>query len=768
MRSLSRRVQLLLPLLVALTTANKAVPVELGLDGLDPTYPVNGYEIPLESESSSYDFEADMEEPDTWWGSFIKNSPLQTRQNTERISIFFWGNSFTERNTLALRVRNIYRQAVGGSGSIQTPRRSPGGATLGTHFLYLNGMDNPPSYASYDWLVVQDQSQVPSIPHWRFSSNFYWSRLLGFFSPDVPIMLWQTWGARWGLNKEGLKYTFLEMTQALMDGYLEYVQVARQTGYDKVYLAPVGNVWATIYQDCVDAGIEPTSDDCLWIKLYESDGSHPAGAGTYVAGMTIAISMTGISPYKVQYDIFNGAMTGNRLTTEIIRDAVSRVIRETFNSGLIDYPFDDIWDYQDYGWEPMAPQLATPQPSPSPTKKPTPQPSPSPTKKSTQKPTPQPSPSPTKKPTPQPSPSPTKKPTPQPSPSQTEKPTVTALSPSAMPSEMLAFNAIFMGTSDFLANRDLAKLFTMVFEGSLPEAERGPVVVGLNPINQWDNTPLSLPAGFNKVTVDWVVMQEHTDFASVPNHHNESIASVAGGVDIHKGLAGTLGAQTMFLMSFGAMDGYSVNVTVNGTSSDVTFDNFTSHTNALWEGYKQYVNETSQDPSNPTYLAPAGLVVQTIYMDILNNGTDPLAETTLFRKLYREDGISPTWEGFYLVALTLSASISGTDPTKLTGVAGKLQLDPDDARQIGLAVSRTILKTKADGLVYPWKEAWPTMAPTAPPAEDAASDTVVASSKTSNDAPSKEAHSTSNISGSGRWLLPGMLLLGQAVFAWIL
>merc|ERR1712194_189494 len=105
-------------------------------------------------------------------------------------------------------------------------------------------------------------------------------------------------------------------------------------------------------------------------------------------------------------------MTGNRLTIEIIRDAVSRVIRETFNSGLIDYPFDDIWDYQDYGWEPMAPQLATLQPSPSPTKKPTPQPSPSPTKKPTQKPTPQPSPSPTKKPTPQPSPRPTTKPTP--------------------------------------------------------------------------------------------------------------------------------------------------------------------------------------------------------------------------------------------------------------------------------------------------------------------------------------------------------------------
>jgi hypothetical protein len=768
---------------VALTTAIKAEQAEFALDS---TYPLNGYPLEL----SLLDM-TDMEAPDQWQ-NFRKNNAFSgsLRQQTGG-SIFFFGNSFTERNTLALRVRYIYAQAADISGNIRTPRRSPGGATLGTHFLWLNGEDNPPTFDSYDWLVIQDQSAVPAVPHWRFSSNYYWTRLLGFFSPDVPIMLWQTWGYRHGFKQEGQDFTYLEMTDALMTGYLEYIQTARTNGYDKTYLAPVGNVWATVYKDCVAAGIEPRSEDCLWSEFYENDGSHPAGPGTYATGMTIAVSMTGLSPYKVSYNQLDDQMTGNRLKHEIIRDAVSRTIRETFKSGLIDYPFDDLWEYEEYDWEPITAPPLPPTPAPTfainiMTRPPTARPTEKPTEKPTDKPTNAPT---TPKPT---DGSPTPKPSFEPT---TLSPT---LPPSARPSEMLAFNAIFMGTRNYLANGDLAKIFTMAFEESLPVEERGPVMVGLNPIDRWDNTPLSLPAGFNKVTVDWLVLQEHTDFASVPNDHNESIASVAGGIDIHKGLGRGLGAQTMFLMSFGAMDGYTVNVTVNGTSSNVTFDNFTSHTSALWEGYKQYVNKTSQDPSNPTYLAPAGLVVETIYMDILNNGTDPLAEGTLFRKLYKEDGISPTLHGFYLIALTLTASISGADPTNLTKVTEKSWMDPEDALHIQHAVSRTILKTKADGLVYPWYEAWPTMAPTAPPTDDATSNTLVAFSKTSNDVPSKEVHPTSNItdedhsakeesgeeyqsqgispdmeevlgfsSGSRRWLLPGMFLLGQAAIAWI-
>ena len=133
------------------------------------------------------------------------------------------------------------------------------------------------------------------------------------------------------------------------------------------------------------------------------------------------------------------------------------------------------------------------------------------------------------------------------------------------------------------------------------------------------------------------------------------------------------------------------------------------------EGYRQYVAATST-PERPTYLAPVGLVFQTIYSDVQkkntaaasiggkNNAKDPSEDpSTLFYQLLDAEGHHPALPGSYAAAVTIYATLTGKDATLLTRKPKKL--DETVAVKIRDAVRRTIQETADQKTIrYPWQQ----------------------------------------------------------------
>jgi hypothetical protein len=194
----------------------------------------------------------------------------------------------------------------------------------------------------------------------------------------------------------------------------------------------------------------------------------------------------------------------------------------------------------------------------------------------------------------------------------------------------------------------------------------------------------------------WVTLQ---DQSQVPGFYDwdwegtEYYNSRTAAIALNDMIAG-LGGQTMFLMTWGRLEGDPANPDV--------YPDFLGMQEKLKEGYMKFVSAATTK-NRMTYVAPAGLVFETIYKD----DPDPLADGTLFRSLYQEDGSHPSVKGTYVAALTLYTSMTGLNPKEINWFPDNL--DPVDGRKIQDAVSRTILRTfNSQDIVYPWSTAFQT------------------------------------------------------------
>jgi len=124
------------------------------------------------------------------------------------------------------------------------------------------------------------------------------------------------------------------------------------------------------------------------------------------------------------------------------------------------------------------------------------------------------------------------------------------------------------------------------------------------------------------------------------------------------------------------------------------------------EGYRVY-RATTSTRERPTYIAPVGLVYQAIYEDDVQAGildpTNP-ASGGLFSKLYEDNFGHTTLMGSYIQALTVYASISGSDVRTITYQPPTDILPQDLVSMARERVQRTIDETAADGSVqYVWQ-----------------------------------------------------------------
>ena len=203
--------------------------------------------------------------------------------------VLFIGNSYTAANSLPTMVAALASSA---NQNLACSQQTLGGATLYQH-AQSNATYSKLSSQSWDYVVLQAQSQEPSFPYSQFSSQTlpYAIQLVDSIRSITTCaqpVFFRTWGRENGDPFNCAAFPPL-CTYEGMDSMLHrhYSLMADTTD---AYLSPVGSVWKHI------------RDTDSTINLYTSDGSHPSLAGTYAAACAFFTMITRMDPNSITDD----------------------------------------------------------------------------------------------------------------------------------------------------------------------------------------------------------------------------------------------------------------------------------------------------------------------------------------------------------------------------------------------------------------------------------------------------------------------------------
>jgi len=189
-----------------------------------------------------------------------KCAAAETRETC--VHILFIGNSYTFVNDLP----NMFAElAHAGGHKVETGMVAAGGLTLADHSKSPE-VTNQLESSTWDFVVLQEQSEIPAIQQYRTQEMYPAARMLAHKieqTGGIPI-LFVTWAHRKGLPQAGLP-DYDSMQANIDDGYLG---IARELN---VPIAPVGYAWSLVTKQ------NPQLD------LWQGDGSHPNEQGTYLA-----------------------------------------------------------------------------------------------------------------------------------------------------------------------------------------------------------------------------------------------------------------------------------------------------------------------------------------------------------------------------------------------------------------------------------------------------------------------------------------------------
>ena len=227
---------------------------------------------------------------------------LPTREVAEdgTYDVLMLGNSYTSQNSLSSQVQALF-DASGTSASVSD--LTGGGMKLYQHADNAESSGNQWNTAlttnQYEFVILQDQSQVPSFPTtesmWQNSKNGAIRLDTMIEAAGAETIFFMTWGYRDGdSNTAWLNPDYPTMQANLESGYNMYAENITTTERAP-YIAPVGLAYKVIYDDIVADGGMPTDQGTLFYNLYSSDGSHPSTQGTYLAACVMHSTITGES-----------------------------------------------------------------------------------------------------------------------------------------------------------------------------------------------------------------------------------------------------------------------------------------------------------------------------------------------------------------------------------------------------------------------------------------------------------------------------------------
>ncbi len=275
-------------------------------------------------------------------------SPLQA----EDARVLMVGNSYTASNALHELVAQALRDAVPGWSEVGPHALTRGGATLADHAAEADGShgDTPwrqalvtgPDAGSWDFVVLQDQSQVPGFPQsqaeWQASRDgaVLLDELIQQGGAETFLLM--TWGRRDGDSSNPDRYPdFLTMQEHLSEGYLAYAEACGADG-SPAWVIPAGLAWGGIYQGLISAELDPLEGDTAFTALYSSDGSHPSLAGSWLTALTAAAAITGRSVLDLE-------------APEGIDEELADTLRVGAEVTVLEYPFGEIPYRWAFDWD---------------------------------------------------------------------------------------------------------------------------------------------------------------------------------------------------------------------------------------------------------------------------------------------------------------------------------------------------------------------------------------------------------------------------------
>jgi hypothetical protein len=194
--------------------------------------------------------------------------------------ILFIGNSYIYVNDLPNMIAEL---AKAGGHKVKTGMAVKGGWTLVAHAGSAETLDKLKS-SKWDFVILQEQSQIPAIDQYRAESMYPAARSLvrQIREAGASPMFFLTWAHRDGWPKNGLN-SYESMQVQIDHGYLVIAQEL------SVPVAPVGYAWLMARKH------NPQLD------LWQRDGSHPNELGTYLAACVFYATLFRESPEGLTY-----------------------------------------------------------------------------------------------------------------------------------------------------------------------------------------------------------------------------------------------------------------------------------------------------------------------------------------------------------------------------------------------------------------------------------------------------------------------------------
>lgn len=227
--------------------------------------------------------------------------------------VLFVGNSYTYVNNLPELI-SLMMSSAGENMDYQMS--APGGCTFQQHCTVSSSYIQQ---GGWDYVVLQEQSQLPSFPESQFMQECYpyassLCSMIRDYNPDAKIVFYMTWGRKNG-DQQNCPYYPPLCTYQGMDSLLNlrYMMIAED---NHAWVSPVGAVWHYIRNHYPD------------YELYQSDESHPSYFGSYVAACCFYTVFTGRNPSGITW---NGSL--DDATASVAKNAVKTVV------------FDSLWKW---------------------------------------------------------------------------------------------------------------------------------------------------------------------------------------------------------------------------------------------------------------------------------------------------------------------------------------------------------------------------------------------------------------------------------------
>jgi hypothetical protein len=205
----------------------------------------------------------------------------------DSLSILFIGNSHTYVNNVPMMVESL---ATAGGHRAVTAMSAPGGYALMEHAVYQPTLESI-ARGGWDYVVLQEQSQIPVIPYWRDSGMYPASRTLDSLIRACAgrTAFYMTWGWKYGGT-----HTYRGHTSPTFPDYFEmqdsvavaYQRIANELG---ATICPVGLAWR----------LARTRDSL--VDLWQADNCHATLKGSYLGACVFYARLFDANPVGLHY-----------------------------------------------------------------------------------------------------------------------------------------------------------------------------------------------------------------------------------------------------------------------------------------------------------------------------------------------------------------------------------------------------------------------------------------------------------------------------------